>query len=71
MHAIVETPVCTKIAAKHLGLSHRTLEQWRWKGVGPAFIQVGRQIRYHHADLNAFLARNRHDPEAAFTAMYN
>ena len=68
MHTATESPVCTKIAARHLGLSHRTLEQWRWKGIGPAFIQVGRQIRYHLVDLNAFLSKNRHDPEASLYA---
>lgn len=68
MHNDIISPVCTKIAARHLGLSHRTLEQWRWKGIGPAFVHVGRQVRYHLADLNAFLARNRHDPEAMLLA---
>jgi len=68
MNSNIETPVCTKVAARILGMSHRTLEQWRWKGIGPAFILVGRQVRYRMSDLHAYLARNFHDPEARLHA---
>ena len=36
----------TKELAKRLNLSHRTLENMRMSGKGPAFVRVGRLIRY-------------------------
>lgn len=41
--------------AKRLGLSTKTLAQWRWKRRGPAFIKVGGSIRYSAMALAAFL----------------
>ncbi len=49
-----------KDAARFLGLSARTLESWRWRGQGPAYVRIGRnRVRYHRRDLEAFLDRNR------------
>lgn len=39
------------------------LAQWRHKMKGPAFYRLGRKIVYCGADLNAWLAANRIDPE--------
>lgn len=39
----------TKETADYLGLSPRTLEIWRWKGGGPAYLKLGAAVRY---DLN-------------------
>lgn len=65
-----EKPLCSKEAAKLLSLSHRTLDQWRWKGLGPAYHKVNRQVRYFPSDLRVFMNRNRWDPGAgtAFAA---
>lgn len=42
----------TKTAADVLGISPRTLEDWRWRGGGPRFLRLSRNcIRYRHADL--------------------
>lgn len=38
------------------------LAQWRHRMSGPAFIRIGRRIAYHGADLNAWLAARRTDP---------
>lgn len=57
-----ETPLCSKGAAPLLGVSHRTLDQWRWKGIGPVYRKMGRQVRYFPSDLRAFLDRDRRDP---------
>lgn len=70
MQTTIETPVCTKVAARYLGLSHRTLEQWRCNGAGPAFIQAGRRVLYLVRDLDAFISKNRHDPEALMRATF-
>lgn len=41
-------------------ISVPTLADWRTKHAGPAYVRVGRLIRYRLADLNAWLeARTR------------
>ncbi len=34
-----------------LGVPVKTLYHWRYKGVGPAGMRVGRHLRYRPADL--------------------
>ena len=45
-----------------LGIAQRTLQEWRRKGAGPAFIRLaGRSVRYRQADVLAWVAaRLRH-----------
>lgn len=54
-------------AAKLLNLSVRTLQAWRAKHSGPAFVRAGRAIRYCRRDLqiwiNANTVRSAHDGE--------
>ncbi len=46
----------TSEASTLLGLSPRTLEDWRVKGGGPTFRKLGRRIvRYLLSDLTAFI----------------
>ncbi len=45
-------------AADLLGLSSRTLQAWRTKGFGPAFVRAGRAIRYRRRDLIAWMDAN-------------
>lgn len=45
-------------AARLLNLSGRTLQAWRMKGIGPAFVRTGRAIRYRREDLLAWIAAN-------------
>jgi predicted DNA-binding transcriptional regulator AlpA len=33
----------------------KTLYQWRYKGVGPAGVRVGRHLRYRAADVEAWI----------------
>lgn len=47
--------LCTKQAARLLGCSNRTLEDWRLRGDGPRFLKLGRSVRYRMADLAAFM----------------
>lgn len=44
-------------AAAILDVSLSTLRNWRWKGnTGPRFYKIGgRLVRYHRADLAAFV----------------
>lgn len=55
----------TGAAARFLGVQRPTLEQWRLRGCGPAYIRVGRLIKYTAADLRAFLAEHRVIPNTA------
>lgn len=41
-----------------LRLSVRTLQAWRTKSFGPAFVRAGRAIRYRRRDLFAWLDAN-------------
>lgn len=44
--------------AKLLGLSTKTLAEWRSQGKGPDFVRLRRNIRYRLADIKAYLAEN-------------
>lgn len=44
-------------AAGYLGLSARTLENWRLKGGGPAFVRMSQRcVRYRLEALNQWLS---------------
>jgi predicted site-specific integrase-resolvase len=45
--------------ADELQVSLRTLERWRKKGTGPAFIRFPPSPRYRRTDVNAWLERQR------------
>jgi len=42
-------------AAEYLRIKVPTLEKWRLKGSGPAYIKVGRLIRYRQSALDDWL----------------
>ncbi len=44
----------TQQAAFYLGLSPRTLQEYRTAGTGPRFRRHSRRIRYHIDDLDAW-----------------
>ena len=48
-----------EVAAQYLGgLCPQTLQNWRYKGIGPKFIKVGGAIRYRLTDLEKYLEAN-------------
>lgn len=49
----------TKQAAQYLCLEPQTLEVWRGRGKGPAFVKIGALVRYERLELDAFIERNR------------
>lgn len=55
-------PLTEVDAAARLGLKVATLRAWRHQGRGPAFVRLGRAIRYLASDLEEFLNANRHSP---------
>lgn len=43
-------------AADYLGLSPKTLANWRSAGTGPTHLRVGGRIQYRVQDLDEFLS---------------
>ena len=46
-------------AAERLGLSVKTLRRWRWAGRPPAFVKIGRAVRYEPEVIEALIAAGR------------
>ena len=49
-------------AARYIGLSRAYLRQARQRGGGPAYVRIGRAVRYRVNDLDAFLEAHRVEP---------
>lgn len=43
-----------KELARRWGISHRTLERWRYDGQGPTFLKLGGRVLYRLADVEAY-----------------
>jgi len=52
-----------KEAAKILNLSVQTLRNWRHLKKGPAYLKLGRSVRYRPEDLYEFAQEKRVDHE--------
>ena len=61
MPATRHTPLTETEAGERLGLKVATLRAWRHQHRGPAFVRLGRAIRYLAVDIDNFLYANRHD----------
>lgn len=46
-------------AAEAIAISHRTLEGWRRKRKGPAFVAIGGTVRYRRSDVLGWIAAQR------------
>ena len=57
-------PMTESEAASRLGLKVATLRAWRHQGRGPAYVRLGRAVRYLAVDIDDFLNSNRHGPGA-------
>jgi len=51
---LTSTLLTTTDAANYLKIKPTTLEQNRWKGTGPKFCKIGRNVRYRLIDLEAY-----------------
>lgn len=49
----------TRQASARLHAPVQTLKFWRYKGIGPAYIRVGRRILYAENDIQAWLESRR------------
>lgn len=45
--------------AERLRVSTRTLEFWRHQGRGPAFVRLGKRVRYRADDVEGFIDAQR------------
>jgi hypothetical protein len=50
-------------AAKIAHMSVQTFRNWRFQGRGPAYIKVGRSVRYSLTDLISWLEGRKISPE--------
>jgi len=62
--AVQYVVVDEKQAAAYVNLSVKTLQARRAAHKAPAFLKIGRSIRYRLVDLDNFLTACRVDPEA-------
>ncbi|MCC7261583.1 MAG: helix-turn-helix domain-containing protein [Candidatus Latescibacteria bacterium] len=58
-HPTSSTLLTTREAARRLGLAAGTLQNWRIRGEGPAFVRLGKAVRYDEHDLARFIAQGR------------
>jgi predicted site-specific integrase-resolvase len=40
--------------ADRWGISHRTLERWRWIGEGPPYLKIGGRVAYRIEDIERY-----------------
>jgi predicted DNA-binding transcriptional regulator AlpA len=52
---LIDTPA----AAAKLGATAITLNRWRCQGQGPNFYKIGRLVKYHTDDLDAWIQTRR------------
>ena len=45
-------------------VSPRTLEQWRWRGVGPRYLKIGGRVIYPENEIEHYEARVRAERES-------
>ena len=55
-------PLTESDAATRLGLKVATLRAWRHQGRGPAYVRLGRAVRYLPVDIEEYLSSNRYSP---------
>lgn len=52
--------------ARRLGLQRNTIEHWRRRKYGPAFLRIGQCIYYDEAIVNAWVEQNTHTCTAEY-----
>jgi len=53
--------------ADELGVPTGTLADWRSRGIGPAYLRIGKHARYRRADVDRWLDSRRHETEKVTT----
>lgn len=61
-----ERPLVTPTElAEFLGVPPHTLAQWRSRGLGPAFVRIGRHVRYRWSAVERWLDDRERDRAGA------
>ena len=61
--ATARTPLATPAeVANYLRKPPKTLAEWRYRGIGPRYRAVGRDVRYDWADVDAWLTEQASGP---------
>ena len=55
----------TQEVAKLLGVTVGTIENWRWNGLGPAYVKFGKAIRYQRQALREYVTAHTYTPSGA------
>jgi len=58
-----EVPIDEKAAARELGLAVKTLQNLRWRRMGPPYLKIGKRVAYLPSDLRVYLESCRIVPE--------
>lgn len=51
--------------AERVGVSARTLANWRSAGIGPTYVKIGASVRYRLSDIEAYEVANTVAPIGA------
>lgn len=62
MTELIEAYISEKELARRWGFSHKTLQQWRWHGLGPAYLRIGGRIRYTSEQIRDFEQQHLSSP---------
>lgn len=58
IHTYPDGRLDTVNAAAYIGLSKKTMAQWRYRGEGPRFVKPsGNKVFYYQSDLDAWINR--------------
>lgn len=52
--------ITPKQLAERLSVSVAQLANWRYRGVGPKFVKMGKLVRYQESAVEAWLQDNTH-----------
>lgn len=52
--------------ARRLNRARNTIEHWRQRGYGPAYVRVAQAILYDEAVVEAWIAENTHESTAEY-----
>jgi hypothetical protein len=59
---LTEEDAAALCTAQGVPVAPRTLANWRWSGVGPAFIKVRSRVRYRREDVIAWVRAQIGEP---------
>lgn len=61
---LLDSLITTAMLAERLGMTERTLSEWRITGLGPAFIRIGESARYVPKSVDEWLLSQEHKSTA-------